>query len=219
MGVRAYSVSTGVWGRGVLAEEYGVDLSTITWVTDDEDHVEGHLPDNVVRVGDGRSLGELLTADEIAAAFGGNAGTGRAGAPTEGWTAVAVPGAGAGAPYPLFPYADLIASDYYLRTGIMPLHSVIVMRRELVEADPGLPSALYAAFSEAKRRQVAADPEFGQQPKLQQLAHQINGDPIPYGRASNAASIDALVRYTREQGLLDGSPNGTLFAPGDYPDN
>ncbi|MGW5237260.1 4,5-dihydroxyphthalate decarboxylase, partial [Streptomyces nodosus] len=86
VGVRAYSVSTGVWARGVLTEEYGVDIGKITWVVDDDDHIEGRVPPNVERVTDGRSLGELLRAGEIDAAFTGNAGTGRAGAPRSGWT-------------------------------------------------------------------------------------------------------------------------------------
>ena len=39
VGVRAYSVTTGVWVRGILMDEYGVDSSKITWVVDDEEHV------------------------------------------------------------------------------------------------------------------------------------------------------------------------------------
>ena len=39
VGVRAYSVTTGVWGRGILSHEYDVPLDEITWVVDDEDHV------------------------------------------------------------------------------------------------------------------------------------------------------------------------------------
>src|SRR5580698_1418390 len=36
VGVRAYTVSTGVWARGILQHEYGVDPDSITWVVDDE---------------------------------------------------------------------------------------------------------------------------------------------------------------------------------------
>ena len=89
VGVRAYSVSTGVWARGVLSEEYGVDIDSITWIVDDDDHIDGRTPGNVRRVTDGRSLGELLRLAEIDAAFTGNAGTGRAGAPRPGWTSAA----------------------------------------------------------------------------------------------------------------------------------
>ena len=57
MGVRAYSVTTGVWVRGLLQDEYDVDHSKITWVVDDEEHVqELVLPKNVEHVEEGRSL-------------------------------------------------------------------------------------------------------------------------------------------------------------------
>ena len=39
-GVRAYTVTTGVWSRGILASEYGLDLNKVTWVLADEEHVE-----------------------------------------------------------------------------------------------------------------------------------------------------------------------------------
>jgi 4,5-dihydroxyphthalate decarboxylase len=33
IGVRSYTVTTGVWVRGILADDYGVDLNRIVWVT------------------------------------------------------------------------------------------------------------------------------------------------------------------------------------------
>jgi 4,5-dihydroxyphthalate decarboxylase len=233
IGVRAYTVSTAVWVRGILSDEYGVDVDKITWVVDDDDHIEGHTPANVERVTDGRSLGELLRAGEIDAAFTGNAGTGRAGAPTAGWTASADPAATAaavdagrpaavaeGGPYPLFAEADVLGADWYLRTGIYPLHSVIAIRSERVTEDPDLPTALYAALADSKRRQVATDPEWTELPRLGRQALQIGGDPIPYGIDTNDASLRALVRYSREQGLLGAdfpSDPARLFAEGAYP--
>jgi 4,5-dihydroxyphthalate decarboxylase len=233
IGVRAYTVSTGVWVRGVLSEEYGVDLSKVEWVVDDEDHVEGRNPPNVTRVTDGRSLGQLLRAGEIDAALSGNAGTGRAGAPREGWASQTTDGSVAeqttdgsvaeqdASPYPLFPEAQVLAADWYRRTGIYPLHSMIAIRGELVERDPGLPAALYAAFAEAKRQQVAADPGWTALPRFAEQSREINGDPVPYGVSANAPSLDALVRYCRAQGLLDADfptdPRAWL-AEGDYPD-
>jgi 4,5-dihydroxyphthalate decarboxylase len=217
VGVRAYSVSTGVWARGVLMEQYGVDNSKITWIVDDDDHIEGHAPDNVERVTDGRSLSALLRAGEIDAAFTGNAGTGRAGAPRAGWTAVADTAAGAGREaYPLFADAEVLARDYYLRTAVYPLHSVITIRAELVDLDPDLPTALYRALAEAKRRQVAQDPEWSAQPHLARQAELIGGDPVPYGVDANIESLRALQRFGRDQGLLDEQPTIQLFAAGDY---
>ena len=221
VGVRAYTVSTAVWVRGVLQEEYGVDIDKITWVVDDDDHVEGHTPANVERVTDGRSLGELLRAGEIDAAFTGNAGTGRAGAPRAGWTAAAdSPATGGDGPYPLFAEPDVLGADWYLRTGIYPLHSLIALRSEVVDRDPGLPAALYAALAESKRRQVAADPQWTELPRFARQARQVGGDPVPYGIGVNEASIAAVVRYSREQGLLDAdfpADPRRLFAAADYP--
>ena len=86
VGVRAYSVTTGVWTRGILQNEYGVDLERVTWVVDDEEHVEAlQLPPNVVHVPEGKSLAGMIATGEIHAGFLGNAGIGRQGAPTEGW--------------------------------------------------------------------------------------------------------------------------------------
>ncbi len=216
VGVRAYSVSTGVWARGVLEEEYGVDLDRLTSVVDDDDHVEGRVPANVERVRDGRSLGALLEAGEIDAAFTGNAGTGRAGSPTQGWE-TATTGEPESA-YPLFPQPRILERDHYLRTGIYPLHSVIVVRSQLVEKDPELPTKLYAAFAESKRTAATEDPDFTTLPRLAEQRATIGGDPIPYGADSNRESLSALQRFSRRQGLIDNEPGSGLFAPGDYPD-
>lgn len=222
IGVRAYSVSTGVWVRGVLRDEYGVDIDKITWVVDDDDHIEGRVPANVERVTDGRSLGELLRAGEIDAALTGNAGTGRAGAPRAGWTASAEPEPGADdSPYPLFPEAGTLAVDHYLRKGVYPLHSLISVRTELVERDPELPTKLYAAFAESKRRHLAEQPEWAAVPRLARQGRAIAADPVPYGIGANEPSLHAMVRFAKDQGLLDQdfpADLRSLFAAGDYPD-
>ena len=48
---RGYTVTTGVWARGILATEYGVDLDAVTWVISDDEHVAEYTPpDNVIRI-------------------------------------------------------------------------------------------------------------------------------------------------------------------------
>ena len=59
VGVRAYSVTTGVWTRGIFINEYGLDSSKVTWVVDDEEHVTTlKLPPNVVHAPRGQIAGE-----------------------------------------------------------------------------------------------------------------------------------------------------------------
>ena len=68
MGVnRGYTVTTGVWARGILQHEYGVDLSRITWVLSGDEHVaEYQPPSNVVPIDKGKKLEDMLRVGEIA---------------------------------------------------------------------------------------------------------------------------------------------------------
>jgi 4,5-dihydroxyphthalate decarboxylase len=73
VGVRAYTQTTGAWVRGFLAEDYGVDLDSLTWVTFEEPHLaEYREPSNVERAPEGKSLKQMLLAGEIDAAILGD---------------------------------------------------------------------------------------------------------------------------------------------------
>ena len=86
VGVRAYSVTTGVWTRGIFVNEYGLDSSKVTWVVDDEEHVTTlELPPNVVHAPEGKTLQSMMASGEIEAGFTGPAGIGRAGPPIGKW--------------------------------------------------------------------------------------------------------------------------------------
>ena len=68
---RGYTVTTGVWARGVLASEHGVDLKKITWVLSGDEHVaEYRPPDNVVPIAKDKNMAEMLGSGELAAAIG-----------------------------------------------------------------------------------------------------------------------------------------------------
>jgi 4,5-dihydroxyphthalate decarboxylase len=69
VGIRSYTVTTATWVRGILAEEWGVDPDTVTWVTFEESHVaEFRDPPNVQRAGPGKELIPMLLAGELDAA-------------------------------------------------------------------------------------------------------------------------------------------------------
>jgi 4,5-dihydroxyphthalate decarboxylase len=73
VGVRAYTQTTGAWVRGVLAEEYDVDLQSITWVTFEDPHLaEYEEPANVRRAATGKALKQMLLDGEIDAAILGD---------------------------------------------------------------------------------------------------------------------------------------------------
>jgi 4,5-dihydroxyphthalate decarboxylase len=70
VGVRSYSVTTGAWLRGILAQDHGVDISRIKWVTFEEAHVaEFRDPPNVQRAPAGKDISTMLLAGELDAAI------------------------------------------------------------------------------------------------------------------------------------------------------
>ena len=70
--VRAYSQTTGVWLRGILANDYGLDLDSVRWVTFEDAHVaEYRDPPQIERAAPGKELHAMLLAGEIDAAIYG----------------------------------------------------------------------------------------------------------------------------------------------------
>src|SRR5262249_24575901 len=68
VGIRAYSVTTAAWIRGILQNDHGVDLGSIEWVTFEDPHVaEYGDPPTAVRAPAGNSLVQMLLNGEIAA--------------------------------------------------------------------------------------------------------------------------------------------------------
>src|SRR5690348_3546090 len=68
---RGYTVTTGVWARGVLQHQYGVDLDKITWVLSGDEHVaEFRPPSNVTPIEKGKKMADLIASGDLAAAIG-----------------------------------------------------------------------------------------------------------------------------------------------------
>jgi 4,5-dihydroxyphthalate decarboxylase len=212
VGVRAYTVSTGVWARGILQHEYGVDPDSITWIVDDEEHVTSYRPPpNVVKTEPGQSIAGLFHAGGIDAALTGPAGIGRSGAPTAGW---AIAGAEAGKQsadfYPLFQDVAVIEADWYHRTGIYPIHGLVVVKSEILEANPWLAQSLMDAFSDSKqfflkslRAGIDDAKEFASYSSLRKI---VGDDPLPYGIGPNQKSINALIDFSASQHILARRP-------------
>jgi len=73
VGVRAYTVTTGVWVRGILKEQYGVDLGKVHWVTFEDPHLAEYTdPDFVERAPAGKNIAQMLLDGELDAAIVGD---------------------------------------------------------------------------------------------------------------------------------------------------
>ena len=189
---RGYTVTTGVWARGVLQDEHGVDLSRVTWVLSGDEHVaEYQPPPNVVPLPEGRDLGELVASAEIPAAIALPVGD-RVDGP---------------ALAPLIPHPDEAASRALRTRGHYPINHLLVIRDDVLQADPGVAAELLRVFGEAKRRYVEAlrageiaDPAATD--RLYARVMEVVPDPLPYGVEPNRQMLEAIVQHAQEQGII-----------------
>jgi 4,5-dihydroxyphthalate decarboxylase len=197
-GVRAYTVTTGVWVRGILESEYDLDPARVTWYTDDEEHVtEWVPPPNVVKVPAGESLATMIAAGRLDAALSGMAGIGRSGPPTANWEAAAAQAIAAprSAPLvPLFPDARARELEWYRRTRIFPMHGLIVIKNAVLAEHPWVARELLRAF-QASKELFLKDHRL----ETQEI---VGGDPLPFGVEANRPTLEALIQYAYSQKII-----------------
>jgi 4,5-dihydroxyphthalate decarboxylase len=185
---RGYTVTTGVWARGILQHEYGVDLKKVTWVLSGDEHVaEYKPPSNVISMEPGRALEDMLLSGEIAAAIG-----------LKDVTSPRIT--------PLLRNAADEGVAMMRRTGIFPINHAIVIKNDVLAARPGLAEDLFEALAEAKRIYVtrlrAGIRDMTPADKTYRRVLDITGDPLPYGIEPNRKALETLVQYAVEQGIL-----------------
>jgi 4,5-dihydroxyphthalate decarboxylase len=135
VGVRSYSVTTGAWVRGILAEEWGVDLDRVTWVTFEDPHVaEFRDPPNVERAPAGRDLMAMLLAGELDAAIVG------------GRSAHADPRV-----VPLIPDPVGAARAWHARHQAIQVNHMVVVTEALSRSQPRVVEEVYRLLLESKR--------------------------------------------------------------------
>src|SRR4029079_3527792 len=131
---RGYTVTTGVWARGILASEYGVDLGRVTWVLSGDENVASYVPPANVEPADG-DLAEMLINGEIDAVIGVD---------------VDHPDVA-----PLIPDPEEAAITALRQRGFYPINHLVVVKDDVLQRYPEVAPAVFDAFTEAKRRYVA----------------------------------------------------------------
>ena len=187
VGVRAYTVTTGVWARGILASEYEVDLDKITWVVVDEEHVQEYRKPAKVLEHPGVKLAEMLLGGELAAALG----VGKIDSPDV---------------KPLIPDAAAAEAAWYRKTGIYPINHTVVVKDTLLDAEPSLAPRLFAGFEAAKAQFLKQLSEGSELPAdaavLAKRRSIVGDDPLPNGLARNRKALEAIIRFAHDQKIL-----------------
>jgi 4,5-dihydroxyphthalate decarboxylase len=199
IGVRAYAGTAGVWARGLLQSEYGVDPSKVTWVLNDNEHLdESPNPPNATLT-KGANLGEMLTGGEIAAAIG-------------------LQGVDSPDVKPLIGNARQAQADWFKKTGVFPINNTVVIKDELLASDPGIAEALFAAFKEAKAAYLKRLKEQGAQGRDEEadlrFMEVVGDDPLPLGIAPNRKALEMIIQFSHDQKIITRKPSvDELFAP------
>lgn len=133
VGVRAYSQTTGVWLRGILADSHGVQPDQVRWMTFEDAHVaEIRDPPWAERAAPGRDMLAMLGEGELDAVIVGND------VPDDPSLR------------PVFPDAAASAEAFWREHGFVPVNHLVTVGRDLAEARPDLVAELVRLFGEAK---------------------------------------------------------------------
>ena len=132
VGVRAYTVTTGTWVRGILASDYGVDINKVEWITFEDPHLaEYHDPAIVKRATGGKDLTQMLLDGDVAAGIVGDK-----------------------LPDPklkhLIPDPDAAAQKWAERHGGIPINHMLVVRQELSRSRPDVVRDIFRQMHESK---------------------------------------------------------------------
>ena len=214
IGVPEWVQTAGIWTRGILGEYLGVDVRSIEWIQAGVNQPGRResaplvLPEGIrYRAVADSTLTDMLDLGEIDAIV-----TAR---PPASFTD------GSDRAVRLFSDVPAVEREWWARTGIFPIMHVVVLRRDAYEEARWIATGLVEAFTEAKRRSIAAltDNTYSHVP-LPWVPDQLvelnpgGGEWWPYGVEPNRLTLDAFLRYCREQGLAPADLQvDDLFAP------
>ena len=194
VGIPEWAQTAGIYVRGMLAHEYGVDLARISWFqagVREPGRVEKvplKLPEKItITALPERTLTEMLGRGELDAVI----------------SAREVPGAR------LFQDYRAAEAEYWKKTRIFPIMHVLALRRDVYERDRWMAMNLFNAFEEAKQRSLERVSEFGLShlpmpwvPDHVRQWRSLAGDDFwPYGIEPNRPTLEAFLQYGYEQGV------------------
>ena len=202
VGVPEWAQTAAVYTRGMLADDYGVDLASIQWFQAGQndagraEKVELSLPAGVrVMPVPDKSLSELLVSGDLDAVL-------------------------AARPIPAFinkhpdvvrMFEDFVSAEkaYLRRSRIFPIMHTVVVKKGLLDRHPWLAANLFKAFDEARRRSIARVSHDGAPmypvPWLSSAVNEarsiLGDDYFAYGVEANRPTLTAFLRWAHQQGV------------------
>ena len=201
VGLRLFTVTNQVQGRGMLKSAFRVDTDAVTWVVFGESHVAEYVPpSNVEMAPAGKTLEGMLLDGEIDAALGV--------APQSNqirWL--------------ISPDESVeIDARRYRETGIWEIGQTVAIKDATLQAHPWIAEALFHAFTTAKNLYLqqlrAGKIETPEDRAWVRAITLVGDDPLPYGVAPNRKALDASVEMNLEQRVIPSRIDiDSLFVP------
>jgi 4,5-dihydroxyphthalate decarboxylase len=133
VGVRTYAQTTGLWIRGILRHEYGVDLDKVHWMTVGEGHLAEYSdPANCERLPKGSDIGRMMLDGELAATL-------------QGIDLPKDPRVER-----LVPHPHEAAKDWYAREGVVPINHLFVVHEDIAKQRPDVVRDLFRMIGESR---------------------------------------------------------------------
>jgi 4,5-dihydroxyphthalate decarboxylase len=198
IGVRAYAGTAGVWARGLLQSEYGVEPSSVSWVLNDNEHLDDMPNPSNTELIKGAKLADMLIAGEIDAGIG-------------------LQGVDSPDVKPLIGNAREAQTAWFKKTGVFPINNTIVVRDSVLAYNPRIAVGLYDAYKASKSAYLAQLKEKGADGRDQEadvrFMEIVGDDPLPVGVEANRKALELIIEYSLAQGVISKSLNvDELFA-------
>jgi 4,5-dihydroxyphthalate decarboxylase len=139
VGIRSFTTTTGAWLRGILANDYGVDLNSIDWVTFEDAHV-AEFVDTTQKAPAGKEIIQMLVDGELDAVLGEKSDHPDL--------------------KPLFPDAGKEETSWFAKHGVTPINHMVVVSRELSSTHPQAVREVFRLLQESAALAPAASPQF-----------------------------------------------------------
>ena len=214
VGVPEYQITASMMVRGMLHDEYGVRPEDMIWFHGGEEEegreekLELDLPDNIEihNIPADKTLSGMLKVGDLDALVSARAPSSFYDGPVER----------------LFPDFQRVEQKYYEKTGIFPIMHTIVLRQEVYDENPWIAKELYKTFERSKQNFLERIGKMNElqvglpwlHAELEETRDLMGWDYWPYGVEANRETLETMVRYSYEQGLIKEKLEvDDLFAP------
>lgn len=196
VGIQTWFTTTALWGRGILEDEFGVDLKSITWVTDRQESIGEWRAPSWLRLEikpSGTPQFDLLCGGHIDASI--TTGT---------WAPNVHPDIDF-----LFPNYAQLEKEYFQRTGFFPIMHTLLIKTAILEKHPWVAMSMFNAWQESKQhcyqwleRQRVHQTSLWYRALWEEERAAAGPDIYPWGFGKNRAEVDQMLEYSYRQGMV-----------------